>query len=337
MKTLLCATAAAASLLALAPAPATAQQLNLKLTTLAPSNWSGNTEVLHPWAKRVNEQGSGVLALEVIDGLAVANHANFYDRLVNDVMQVSFGTTSTVPGKFKKTSVVQLPLLVDKAEPAAVAFWRLYKTGMLDAEFDQIVPLMLFIFPPAGVHFRSEPKSIDTLAGLKVITGSKVASDVASALGAAPVTMPVIEIYQSLQRGVADATISPYSAFAIYKLAEVTHYHVDVPVGTNPGLIAMARPRYMALPEAARKLIDANATERDTREYGKYWDREQETGRVAVAKDPANHKVVSLSTAQRAQWQQRLAPIEASWIAEADGAAVLAKYRELLAAATSGS
>jgi TRAP-type C4-dicarboxylate transport system substrate-binding protein len=284
----------------------------------------------------VNEQGKGALALEVIDGLAVANHGNYYDRLLNDVMQISFGTTSTVGGKFKKTNVISLPLLVEKSEPSGVALWRLYKTGMLDGEFDQVVPLMLFIFPPAGVHYRAEPKAIDSLAGLKIIAGSKVVADVASALGGAPVTMPIIEVYQALQRGVGDATLSPYSAFPIYKFAEVTRFHLDVPVTTTPGLVAMSRARYLALPEAARKTIDANATEAESRHYGRYWDREQEAGRRLLEADAANHKIVALPGKVRAQWQKRLAPIEAQWIKDSDGAAVLAKYKELLAAAKAG-
>jgi TRAP-type C4-dicarboxylate transport system substrate-binding protein len=316
--------------------PAAAQEVTLKLTTLANPDFSGNTQVLHPWAKRVNDQGAGVLKIEVIDGLSVANHGNYYDRVINDVVQLSFGTTSSVAGKFRKTNVVGLPFLTDNSEVAAVALWRLYKTGMLDDEFDQIIPASVFVFPQVMPHFRTEPRTLENFNGMKVIALGKVLSEVVTALGGAPVTMPIFEMYQSLQRGVADVAMANYSSFEPYKLAEVTKFHVETALGTTPGYIAVNKARYRALPEAARKVLDANSTEKETRDYGKYWNRGQEHGKTLVA-DRNVHKVVKLPDAVAQAWAQRLAPVESQWVSETpNGAAVLAKYRELVKQVSAG-
>ena len=327
---------AAFAALVLLSAQAGAEEATLKLTTLANPDFSGNVQVLHPWAKRVNEQGKGVLKIEVIDGLSVANHGNYYDRVINDVIQMSFGTTSSVSGKFKKTNVVGLPFLTDKSETAAVSLWRLYKTGMLDDEFDQVIPAMLFVFPQTGLHYRSEPKTIENLNGLKVIAVGKVLGDVVTTLGGAPVTMPIFEMYNTLQRGVADLAMINYSSFEPYKLAEVTKYHVETNLGTTPGMIAVNKARYMALPEAARKVISANSTEKETRDYGQYWDRGQEHGKTLVA-DRAVHKVVKLPDAIGAAWRKKMEFIEQDWARDTpNGAAVLAKYKALVAEISAG-
>lgn len=328
--------AAIAAMVLLWGAPAGAEEVTLKLTTLANPDFSGNTQVLTPWAEKVNADGKDVVKIELIYGLAVANHGNYYDRVLNDVVQMSFGTTSSVSGKFKKTNVVGLPFLTEKSETAAVALWRLYKTGMLDDEFDQVVPLMLFVFPQTGLHYRSEPKTVENLNGLKVIAVGKTLGDVTTTLGGAPVTMPIFEMYQSLQRGVADLAMINYSSFEPYKLAEVTKFHLETNLGTTPGYIVMNRARYTALPEAARKVLDANATEKETRAYGQYWDRGQEFGKKLVS-DPAVHKTMKLPEPVFVEWKKKMAPIEAAWAAETpNGAAVLAKYKALVADVSAG-
>jgi TRAP-type C4-dicarboxylate transport system substrate-binding protein len=328
--------AAALAAFAALSAPAAAQEVTLKLTTLANPDFTGNTQVLHPWAARVNEQGKGVLKIDVIDGLSVANHGNYYDRLMNDVVQISFGTTSTVAGKFRKTNVVGLPFLTDDSEVAGVALWRLYKSGMLDDEFDQIVPASMFVFPQVMPHYRVEPRTIENFNGLKVIASGKILGEVITALGGAPVTMPIFEQYPSLQRGVADATMANYSSFEPYKLAEVTKFHVETALGTTPGYIAVNKARYLALPEAARKVLDANSTEKETRTYGQYWNRGQQRGQALVA-DRTVHKVVKLPDDIARVWAQKIAPIESQWVADTpNGAAVLAKYRELVKQVAAG-
>jgi len=321
---------AALAALTFISASASADEVPLKFTTLANPDFSGNTQVLAPWTEKVNAEGKGLLKIEPIYGLAVANHGNYYDRLINDVVQISFGTTSSVSGKFRKTNVVGLPFLTDKAETAGVSLWRLYKTGLLDDEWDQVVPLMLFVFPQTGLHYRTEPKTIENLNGLKVIAVGKVLGDVTTTLGGAPVTTPIFEMYPSLQRGIADLAMINYSSFEPYKLAEVTHFHLETNLGTTPGMIAMNRARYNALPEAARKVLDANATEKDTRVYGQYWDRGQEYGRKLVS-DPAQHKIVKLPDAIAETWHKKMAFIADDWARDTpNGAAVLAKYKELV-------
>jgi TRAP-type C4-dicarboxylate transport system substrate-binding protein len=327
MKTNWFAALAAFALLAM---PAAADEVPLKFTTLGPESFSGNTQVLVPWANKINSEAKGVIKIEPIYGFAVANHGNYYDRLLNDVVQISFGTTSSVAGKFKKTNVVGLPFLTDDSETAAVALYRLYKTGMLDDEFDQVVPLMLFVFPQTGLHYRAEPKTIENLNGLKVIAVGKVLGDVTKTLGGAPVTMQIGEMYGALQRGVADLAMINYSSFEPFKLAEVTHFHLETNLGTTPGYVVMARKRYDALPAAARKVIDANSTEQQTRFFGQYWDRGQAHGRTLVS-DPKTHKIVKLPANIAADWHKKMAFIADEWVRDTpNGAAVLAKYKALV-------
>lgn len=310
---------------------ASAQQVTVKFTSLNPPSSAVNTMWLHPWADRINQQGKGVISVQIIDGYSIANYRNWYDQLVNNVMQISFGPID-VGGRFKKVSVPQIPFVVKDLPSASLALWRLYKSGMLDNEFADVVPLMLGVFPLNSPHYRVEPKSIASFAGLKVIAGSKTTSQLIEALGGAPVTFPPGDQYEALERGTADALFTNFAALATFKTDEVTHYHVEIGLGGGVGMVAMNKASYEALPAAARRIIDANATEKDSKEFGTFFERFDQQARDAIARAP-NQKVVPAPPNVAESWQQKARPIEDTWVKANDGAAVLAKYKELLAAA----
>jgi TRAP-type C4-dicarboxylate transport system substrate-binding protein len=316
----------------LGSAPLGAEEVTFRFTTVTPADYSGNTEVLHPWARRINEQGKGVFRIEVIDGFAVANQGNYYDRLLNDVIQMSHATTVRLSGKFKKTEVVILPFLVDSSETAAVALWRLYKTGMLDDEFDQVVPAMTAVYAQTSVHYRTEPKTIENLNGLKVMVSSKMAADMVTALGGAPTSIIITETYSALQRGVIDAALIGWSGIEPFKIHEVTRFSLDANLGrATPVFVAINKARYLALPEAARNILDANSTEQESRQFGQYLDRSVVQGQKLL------HKVGKLPDAATADWRRRIAFIEQDWARETpNGAAVLAKYKALVAEVDAG-
>ena len=43
-----------------------------------------------------------------------------------------------------------------------------------------------------------------------------------------------------------------------FKLPEVTNYHLETMLGSSTGFVLMNKPAYARLPEAARKVFDAN-------------------------------------------------------------------------------
>ena len=110
----------------------------------------------------------------------------------------------------------------------------------------------------------------------------------------APRAKRLIEItYEALQRGTADGAIFPWAAFQPYRLAEVTSYHVDAELGGGPGAIIMSRKRYDALSAEARKAIDDNTQEPQSRVWATAFDEEAKKQRDTV-KASASHTIVQL-------------------------------------------
>jgi TRAP-type C4-dicarboxylate transport system substrate-binding protein len=315
---------------------ASAEELVLKFATLDVPQAHLNVRVHHPWAAKINQQAKGVFRIDVFDGEALANHGNVYNQVVSNVVQIAWGLPS-LAGKFPLLDVAALPYVSNtNSETASTALWRLYKTGLLDKEFDQVVPLKLIVFPQSGLQFRKEPRSLESLSGLKIIAGSKIASEIVQRLGGAPLSFRVDEYYETLQRGTADGVLVGWTAFNPFKLAEVTHYHLEVPLGGQSGYIFMAKKEWDALPDPVRKILAANSGEGESRAFGRFWDEVVKEGRDQTMAKPG-HKLMQLTAAQEKIWHEKIGVIAEQWSKAApENAKVLATYKDLLAKVAAG-
>jgi TRAP-type C4-dicarboxylate transport system substrate-binding protein len=315
-----------------------AQEATLIFATTNQPTAHLNVRVQHPWAKRINEAGQGVVRIDVRDGPTLANHVNFYSRVVDDVAQISWGVHGFVAGKFPLSEVGSLPFEVDKSEPASVALWRLWKSGLLDREYNEVVPLYVVAFPQTGIHTARPMKAPDSLAGLKIISGQKITAEVVTRLGGTPISLPITDIYEGIQRGTADGVIQQWTAFQPFKLAEVTTYHVDTTLSGATGMVFISKKRYDALPAAARKVIDDHSGEAQSRRFGAFWDSVQDEGRQMVKARGDKHTIVRLTPEQEKSVRDKIAPVAAEWARSTPGGdKVLGAYRELIAKVKSGS
>jgi TRAP-type C4-dicarboxylate transport system substrate-binding protein len=309
-----------------------ADETRLIMTTISSPTSQVGQENYHGWAQRVNESGKGIVTIDVRDGFALANSTNFYDRLLSDVMQISFGSLNYLAGKFQLSQVMALPFVMDSAEQESVVFWRLYKSGLLDSEFDQIVPLYFYAFPQVALHLTKIPAApLEALNGLRIIVAGQIPSAMITKLGGTPISIGLSDTYQALQRGTADGVSFPMAPLPDFKLDEVTRYHILASLGGGPGGVWMAKAKYLGLPPAVRKILDDNSGEAQSRRVGRVLDQFESTVRAKLEAS-SDHRVVTLSPEQAAKWRAQVSPLIDSWASIDDAhAKVLAKVRELAA------
>jgi TRAP-type C4-dicarboxylate transport system substrate-binding protein len=309
-------------------AAARANEVNLLFGTTLPAQVHLNVRVLHPWAERINQQGKGIVHIDVRDGSEIANLSNFYSRVEDDVIQISWGLQSAIGGKFPRTAVGGLPFEVEKAEIGSVALWRVYKSGLLNAEYDTVHPLYMITFPPSGIHYAKQPKTFDDLHGLKLATGSKVGADTIERLGGTPLSMITSDYYTAVQRGMVDAVLVQWTAFQPFKLQDVTFYHLETKLGGATGMVFMAKKKYDSLPAAVKKILDDNSGEAESRVYGKFWDDVDNEGREMVKALGNKHHIIEQSPAIAAKWRKAVEPVIDDFVKNTpDGAKVLTAFR----------
>jgi len=319
--------------LALAHGAAVAEEVKLSHATLSTPQAKTQRLFFQPWVDKVNAAGKGSLAINMMDGLTVANFNNVYGRVMNDVVQIGWSLQSALAGQFPISEVAGLPFVADDSERASVALYRLYKTGAAGHEYDEIVPLLLVVFPQSGVHLaKAPPRPLQNLKGLKLIALGRMQASAVEALGGAPLTLPGTDIYEAVMRGTADGAVASWTTFAPFKLGEVTHFHEEAKLGTSTGMLFMAKKKYEGLSADARKVIDANSGESLSRAFGAYIDWDVgETKKETLAS--GKETVETMKPAAASAWEKKVAGVIDGWVkANPERGPALEAYRKLLAA-----
>jgi TRAP-type C4-dicarboxylate transport system substrate-binding protein len=196
----------------------------------------------------------------------------------------------------------------------------------------------MITFPPSGVHYAKQPKTLENLKGLKIATGSKVTADAIERLGGTPLSMVTSDYYTAVQRSMVDAVLVQWTAFQPFKLQDVTFYHLETKLGGAAGMVFMAKKKYDALPAAVKKILDDNSGEAESRVYGKFWDDVDNEGRDMVKALGDKHQIVQQTPEMAAQWRKAVEPVIGDWVKSTpDGEKVLAAFREQSAKVKAGN
>lgn len=328
-----CAVRLAAGALMAAPLATTqaGAQERLLFTSLSPAG-SANSALFNAWAKRVNEASKGALQIEVRDGVTLANFGNVYDRVQDDVVQIGWAIHQAIGGKFPLSEVAGLPFVSSGGPEGSSALWKLNRSGVLDAEYKDVVPLIFAVLGPAQIHFGKPQPARDDLAGLKIGVIGRVPSQLIAELKGTPNAIPPEQMYEALQRGTIDAAMISWAGFAPYKLHEVTAHHVEGPLGQSTSMFFMSRKRYDALSPAARNALAAVADdEAATKQFAQHFNKQWLDGEAPAVSDP-KHKVVKLGAEQLANWRAKAAPVLAEWTkSRANGGKALEAFKEFYA------
>lgn len=315
--------AAALAVLLMATAAQAADPVSLRFASLSPANSFLVTDFMKPWTDRIVAASNGTLKIDRFDGMTLADNLNVHERVLSDVIQMAWGLQIYGGGKYIHSDVVSLPFIANTGEAGSVAFWRMYQRGLLK-EYDEVKPLVLMAFPQQGLHTtQKDVKKLEDLQGMKLRAAAKVVVQMISLLGATPVSLNVGEMYEALQRGTAEGTLMPWTAFPPFRMQEVTKYHIDVPLGSSPAMIFMSKKKFDSLPPEAKKAIDDNSGEKASREFARIFDRVQNGIRASIKNAPG-HVVSELPPEEFARWKAKVEPVTAEWIKSTPGGEMIA-------------
>ena len=114
---------------------------------------------------------------------------------------------------------------VKSSAEASKALWVLFQNGLIADEWSKVKLLSLSAFPNVALHSRKPIKTMADMKGVKTSVQSRLAGETVAALGGTPITMPILDVYQSLQRGAIDAVAIGWPATSTFKINEVVTNH----------------------------------------------------------------------------------------------------------------
>ena len=145
---------------------------------------------------------------------------------------------------------------------------------------------------------------IEDLKGLRIKSDANT-SKVVAAAGGTPTTMPMLETYDALKRGLADGVLLPIETLKGWKFGEVCKYtYINHGNAYGNGFfIAMNKERWNALPKDIQQIID-KLNEEWFEKQAKVWNDMDEEG-LEFAKT-TGQKIVYASPEEEAKMRARM-------------------------------
>jgi len=316
---------------ALWTAPAPAEPVQLKFGNPGAPQGHVSRKIIQPFAESMTNDSKGEVEFKLYSGPALGTFPVIYDRVINGVADLSFGLLGPISSQFPKTLVASLPFETPNGTAGSLALWRLLQNGVIADEWQRVKPLVTMVFPSALLHAHKPIKTLADVQGLKFSVQSRLLAESIEKLGGAPITLAVTDLYQAMQRGTVDVVTIGWPATASYKIAEVSNYHLAVPVGGEITYMVMNKDSYAKLPAAGRAAVDKNIGDHFARHVGEILDRVDEEESAAIGTQPGQ-TIAKLTPDEETRWKARVAPVTEAWAKSTpDGAKVLAAYRAEIA------
>ena len=128
-------------------------------------------------------------------------------------------------------------------------------------EWDAFHPLIFSTSPPSSIQTLKKPvKTLEDLKGMK-IRGTGRSGDIVKALGATTTPIEMMDMYESLRRGVIDGNMGPYEQLKSFRTGEVLKYHTEAyQAGSGYTFyVIFNKNKWNSLPADVRKVIDETA------------------------------------------------------------------------------
>lgn len=298
-------------------APQVLAEKVMRVGSWLPPTHNMNAEVLPTWGNWIEEatEGRVTIKIEYPGGHPKA----FWDTVQDGVFDAGWTFHGYAPGRFKLTKIVELPGLGADAEAASIAHWRINEEYLAQAgEHDGIVLAGLFTHGPGQIHLREPITSLDEMQGKKIRIGGGVQTDIAERMGVAGVAAPGSKVYEILSQGVADGVFMPMGEKQTLRLKEVAPFTLKFPHGMYLGSFAIfLNPDFMdSLDAKDRAAIMSVSGEKLSAMAGKSWDDAAKRGELDALE--YGNEIVEASDAVTADFDARVADMDAAWLIEVE-------------------
>ena len=205
----------------------------LKLAHFSSTKYHLHNEMFLPLGEQIAEATGGATTIRVYPGGELGKGpVKQYDRVLDGVADIVYALPGYTASQFKKTLLVELPGVVPGNEDITKKMWN--NIDVIGDEFRRTKLLGLWSAEPAKLLMAEKKiEKLSDLAGLKIRVPSKNTGRVIEAWGATAVSMPITQVYQSLETGVVDGVLVDTSVLTSFKLGEVVKYVTTGMDGSN--------------------------------------------------------------------------------------------------------
>lgn len=291
----------------------------MHVATWLPPAHLQNSVVWPTYGKWIEEATEGRVKIRLEYGLGPPK--SMFELVEDGVADASWSFHGYVPGRFKLTSIVELPMYGVDAEAASVAHWRIHQQYLAKAdEHDGLVLAALFTHGPAQIHTVKAIDSLADLKGKKIRIGGGIQSELAKRLEVTPVTAPANKVYEMMEQGLIDGVFIPFSVQKSLRLHDLAKHVIKLKGGMYLGSFSMfISPGFLnSLSQKDRDAILNISGEKLSALAGNAWEIADIEGYMAARKAGAKIIEVKNSDLISREFARITQGMDQAWIESVD-------------------
>ncbi len=296
---------------AMAPSPVYAQ-IELTYSTLFPVSHR-HTQLAVEWGKEIEKRTKGAVKVTMFAGATLSPADQCYNGVKRGISDIGMSVAAYNMGRFPLTEVLEIPLGHKNGLQMTSLMNAFYKK-FRPKEWSDTQVMYLHGYGPGELHTKKPVRHLEDLKGMKIrCTGTS--AKIVTALGALPVAMPQTDVYDALEKGVADGLLSPPEVLKGWRFAEVTQYTTRSK-GAGYSMtfwVAMNKKKWQSLPQDVRTTIE-QINEEWIEKTGKAWDEIDAEG-TEFGKSKG-HEVIQLTPQEDERWGKAVLPLRDAYVSE---------------------
>jgi TRAP-type C4-dicarboxylate transport system substrate-binding protein len=318
---------------------ANAAEFVLRFASINLANTAAYQQILVPFAKAVEKDSAGRIEVALKPMGGYGKPADLFNMTERGDIDIAATVQGYNPGRFPRSSVMELPLMFGSAVAGTQALWKLFQDGDVAGDYASVKVLGLYMLPPYGIFTNGKKiAQLKDLRGLRVRTPSPTVGLALSRLGAIPVGVPTDMIGEMLESHTINAitygwdSLTTGKGFGDKKLVDQVDVLVDANFAAPALMVVMNRAKWDGLPPDLQAVIDKHSTNLVTGN-AKLRDDVEAVARAKLRVDP-HYTYRDLTADERAEMASTIQPAVADWKAAMahqaiDGEALYEKARTL--------
>ena len=272
-----------------------------------------HAKILVPFSEEVEKQTEGRVKIYVYASNELVAADKNYDGTVSGIIDMGLTLPAYTPGVFPVTSILEFPFMFSSPTQSNMTAGELVNAlpYIKETEYKN-VELLWWGTTDLGHFLLKKPiKGIADLKGMKMRSPSTVGNDVLGAIGATPVTLPVSDTYDAIERSIVDGTMLPISTLITFNLSEVVNEVFEMNMYATPLHLVMNKSSWAKVsPDDQKIMLDLLAE--FPKNIGELYEHETTAG-YGRAKDK-NIEIVVPTADELQKFKDAVSPLVNTWL-----------------------
>lgn len=283
--------------------------IKLKIANFFPPP-AKQSKILDQFGKELEWRSGGRIKVQYFAGRSLLKAPAMYKGIEAGIADIGYAHVYYTPGRMPVSEGAGLPIGLPSAYVGAHVAFDFYNK-FKPKEWNKVKLLAIHLNAPSMLITKKPVRKLEDLKGLS-IRAPGVPGEIIKALGGTPSPTPMMDVYDSLAKGVNDGVWAPYETLKTFRFAEVTKYVTEC-WQTGAGFnfyLAMNKNSYKKLPQDLQLLVDVMSGEYQER-YALMWNEIEFSGKKFGLEKGMEY--IELSGEEADRWVAAVEPVIANY------------------------